>query len=72
MPTYRVVDVRPETKSEIQMTARSPEKAAQDALDLTLIRSGLPRNLVCRVYWSDPESAQLNMIRLYSRLQTAH
>lgn len=72
MPTYRVVDMRPDTAREFHAIARSPEKAASDALQINLVRSGVPRNLICRVYWNDDESTQLNVVRLYRRREPLH
>lgn len=72
MTTYRVVDMRPEATPDIEAIARSPEKAASEALHMTLVRSGTAKNLICRVYWTDDATSQLNVIRLYTRHEKLH
>lgn len=68
MTQFRVVDLRDNGTNEIELTAKSPEDAAARALDLSVTRSGSPKNLVCRVYWSDRPDSR-NMVRLYQRVQ---
>lgn len=67
MPQFRIVDLRSGVgESEINVEGKSPEHAAETALGMKLVRSGHPRGLVCRVYWSDADNT--NMVRLYTRV----
>ena len=67
MPVFRIIDLRTGiVEPEQQVDAKSPEQAAEQALGLKLVRSGHPRTLVCRVYWSDANNT--NMVRLYSKV----
>lgn len=66
MPEFRVIDLRANTiVPEIKVEAKSPEEAAEKALGVMLVRSGLPKTLACRVYWT--EGGQTNMVRLYGQ-----
>jgi hypothetical protein len=66
MPQYRIVDLSNETIDPypIIVDAPSPELAAQQALGVTLTRSGARRNLRARVY-SQRDGESMNMVRLY-------
>ncbi|SMQ65770.1 hypothetical protein SAMN06295905_1312 [Devosia lucknowensis] len=66
MSEFRVVDMRRSEANELHQSAKSPEEAARLALGMDLTRAGVPRNLVCRVYWSD-QPGSTNMVRLYQR-----
>jgi len=60
----RIVDLRPETGRVIQVQgAKSPEAAAEAALNLKLVRAGKSGNLVCKVYWAEKDVT--TMVRLY-------
>jgi hypothetical protein len=64
MREYRVIDCRSTVITpEHKISAASPEQAVADALGLKVMRGGLSRNLVARVYWS--EGGLTNMVRLY-------
>jgi len=66
---YRVVDLEtggidPEPKT---VRASSPEKAAEMALGLELVRSGAKRDLRARVYCQEA-GQPLTMVRLYTKV----
>ena len=61
---FRVIDLRTGViEPEIVVEAQSPEEAAQRALGIKAFRSGVPKHLVCRVYWVS--NGTTNMVRLY-------
>lgn len=67
--SYRVVDVRvgaAETAGVIITGVRSPEQAAETALELKLVRSGARKDLVAKVYWEKAAGDAPSMVRLYS------
>lgn len=71
MPIFRIIDLRTGiVEPELQIEARSPEQAAENALGIKLVRSGHARSLVCRVYWDDANNT--NMVRLYSKVVAQH
>ncbi|HEV7345450.1 MAG TPA: hypothetical protein VGN60_07440 [Devosia sp.] len=66
---YRVVDVRTDVIDPVEITistARSPEEAARQALDVEVVRSGSRKDIVARVYWQ-AAGQPMNMVRLYRR-----
>jgi hypothetical protein len=66
---YRVVDLtREDARPEHTVRAKSPEAAAQEALGLTLVRSGRKNTLAAQVYWQ-PAGEPLTMVRLYRLLE---
>lgn len=67
MPEYRVIDLQTETIDPEPriVQAPSPEKAAEIALGVKLVRSGARRELRARVYWDQADGIK-NMVRLYS------
>ena len=71
MKEFRIVDVRDKRYVEIIETAATPEAAALKAFNISLVRSGMPANLVCRVYWQTETDDQLNMVRLYRKAEPA-
>jgi hypothetical protein len=63
---FQVFDLRPETPAPpVEVEATSPEDAARQVLGQNVFRSGLPRDLVARVYWQ--AAASKNMVRLYGK-----
>jgi hypothetical protein len=70
MNEYRVIDLQTETVDPEPKTvaASSPEKAAELALGLTLIRSGAKKDLRARVYFQHP-GQPMSMVRLYSKVE---
>jgi len=69
LPEFRVIDLRTAViEPETAVEASSPEEAADKALGIKAFRSGVPKHLVCRVYWVT--NGTTNMVRLYS--QTSH
>ncbi|QYO78878.1 hypothetical protein [Devosia salina] len=69
MTEFRIIDLRTGIiEPEVTVKSISPEKAAEEALGVQVVRSGKPKHLVCRIYWTT--NGTTNMIRFYS--QTAH
>lgn len=66
---YRIIDLRTEVTDPEPKTvkAHSPEKAAELALGLELVRSGSKRDLRARVYFQIP-GQPMSMVRLYSKV----
>jgi hypothetical protein len=66
---FRVIDLHTETIDPTPKTvkAASPEKAAELALGLELVRSGSKSDLRARVYCQMP-GQPLTMVRLYSKV----
>ncbi len=65
MQKFRVIDCRTKlVVPEEMVEADSPEQAAGQALGLKLTRSGPPRALAARVYWTS--GGDTNMVRLYT------
>lgn len=66
---YRVIDLQTETidPESITVQAHSPEKAAELALGLELVRSGAKKDLRARVYCQLP-GQPLSMVRLYTKV----
>ena len=67
---YRVVDVRTDVIDLAEViigSARSPEDAVRQALDIEVVRSGQSKDLVARVYWQ-ATGQPMNMVRLYRRV----
>lgn len=66
---YRVIDLQTETINPEPKTvmASSPEKAAEQALGLHLVRSGSKRDLRARVYCQQA-GQPLTMVRLYTKV----
>jgi len=69
MVEYQVIDLRGDLIAPATMTveASSPEKAAEAALGICLVRSGARRDLKARVYWQTNGQPK-NMVRLYSQV----
>lgn len=68
---FEVLDLRPECSGiRTPIEAHSPEAAGKQLLGVELVRSGLPRNAVAKVYWQNPNEA-LNVVRLYTRVENA-
>jgi len=68
---FEVVDLRPAFSGiRTPIKAHSPEAAGRQLLGVELVRSGLPRNAVAKVYWQNPDEA-LNVVRLYTRVENA-
>jgi len=66
LPEFRVIDLRTAViEPEAAVEAKSPEEAAEKALGIKALRSGVPKHLVCRVYWVT--NGTTNMVRLYSQ-----
>jgi hypothetical protein len=62
---FRVIDLRSKViQPEQTVEANSPEQASEIALGVRGVRSGKPKNLICRVYWQ--EVGKTNMVRLYT------
>ena len=68
MTEYRVIDLQTETIDPEPQTvsASSPEKAAELALGLELVRSGSKQDLRARVYFQNPDQP-VSMVRLYTK-----
>lgn len=69
MIEFRVIDLSTETidpKPKI-VSASTPERAAELALGLSLVRSGAKQHLRARVYSQHP-GQPVNMVRLYTRV----
>ena len=66
MTRFRVVDLRPcSDKVEQEVTARSPEEAAEQVIGEKTVRGQRGMNdLLCRVYWREARDTT-NMVRLY-------
>jgi hypothetical protein len=66
---YRVIDLQTETIDPEPKTVKagSPEKAAELALGLELVRSGSKQDLHARVYCQHP-GQPLTMVRLYTKV----
>lgn len=69
MTEYQVIDLRSAIidPEPIMIEAASPEKAAEKALGIHLVRSGALKDLVARVYWQKTNEPK-NMIRLYQQV----
>jgi hypothetical protein len=66
LTVFTIIDCRlPIVSEPLSVTAYNPEDAARQALSLELMRSGLPKEMVCRVYWQEGE--RKSMVRLYRR-----
>ena len=64
--TFQVFDLRPATPTPpVEVQAASPEDAARQVLGQDVVRGGLPRDLVARVYWQN--AGGKSMVRLYSK-----
>ena len=66
MVRFRVVDLRPGSDElEHEVTARSPEEAAEQAIGEKTVRGQRGKtDLLCRVYWQETRDTT-NMVRLY-------
>lgn len=69
MIKFRVIDLQggtidPEPKI---VAAQSPERAAEQALGVSLVRSGARQDLRARVYYQHPDQP-MNMVRLYTKV----
>ena len=69
MIEFRIIDLRTELIDPNPKTvlAPSPERAAELALGLSLVRSGAKDNLRARVYSQQP-GRPLSMVRLYTKV----
>ena len=67
---YRVIDLQTEVRDPDPptVTAHTPEKAAELALGVELVRSGRPSNVRARVYFQQPDQP-MTMVRLYERAE---
>ncbi|MGB3335973.1 MAG: hypothetical protein WBA73_02230 [Devosia sp.] len=68
--TYRVVDLRTDIVDPAEIiieSARSPEDAVRQALEVEAVRSGQRKDLIARVYWQ-PIGQPVTMVRLYRRI----
>ena len=65
---YRIIDLQTEVRDPDPptVTAHTPEKAAELALGVELVRSGNPQNLRSRVYYQHP-GQPMNMVGLYTK-----
>lgn len=68
--SYRIVDVRPTPTLEFDVDGKSPELAASKLFGMSLVRSGLPKRQVCRVYWKSGDDT--NVVKLYERASEHH
>lgn len=69
MIEFRIIGLQTETIDPNPKTvvAPSPERAAELALGLTLVRSGAKQDLRARVYSQHP-GQPVNMVRLYTKV----
>lgn len=69
MIEFRVIDLQTETidPNPKAVVAQSPERAAEMALGLSLVRSGARRDLRARVYCQHP-GQPVSMVRLYTKV----
>lgn len=66
MRTYRVVDLRQESQSELPIDAPTAEVAARTVLGIDVVRGGKNRPVVAKVYY-DSGPGHLNVVRFYAR-----
>ena len=69
---YRIIDLRSgviDAEKRVVTGAKGPEEAVMQALGLDVVRSGVKRNLVARVYWQRAPGEPQNMLRLYSKVE---
>lgn len=65
MPEFRVIDCRSKVITpERKISADTPEEAGSLILGFKVMRSGPPRALAARVYWTS--HGDTNMVRLYT------
>lgn len=69
MTEFRIIDLQTETIDPAPRTvvAPSPERAAELALGLSLVRSGAKQDLRARVYSQHP-GQPMSMVRLYTKV----
>lgn len=67
MREFKVVDLSTSAAAASTVKAANPEKAAELALGLQLVRSGAPRDLWARVYFQN-EGQPMSIVRLYCKV----